>query len=144
MTARDQLSYVCMIQTLVRSTNFEDVVEAELIMLEGYEMSCLELDTLLCCNLLSGFGRCGNALAADTARNLLPWMKPKVNLDTVCYNAVLSAHKRQDPEKAWEFFQSIPTEPTSVTFSILLDIYRDHDECTMRTFEECVGRGMTD
>jgi hypothetical protein len=109
----------------------------------------------ICNRVIAALGRSAHEDAGDRVEALLDWMHSiGLSPDTMCYNSALGAflhyrgvyqkHRIDNVERAILLFKRMKTDPTTVTFSLMVHICQSREDHVAELFENCVERGLLD
>ena len=150
----DFYSYIAVLNAYARSCNsYECAAKAEGVLFEMMDSSYVrQPDSKLCNNIISAWSRSGSNEAAARAEQLCDRMDSLgIEIDGVVFNSLINVYA-----KSCHFDRSVnalnvlhrmherKVDPTSVTYSLLVDACLGDEECLLQVFEDCTRNGMLD
>jgi hypothetical protein len=128
----------------------DHAVRAEDILFQMME-SNIRPDNKLCGNVVSAWARSVSPEAIIRAEAIIDNMdRLQISVDCVVFNCLLNIYAKScDPNKSFnslivlERMLEQRVDPSSVTYTLLLEACRWDEECLMQVFD-CIGHGMLD
>jgi pentatricopeptide repeat protein len=148
----DKFSYMALVNAFAWSSEHDpdNAFKAENVLFEMVDRRDLPSpDIQLCTNLIAGWARSGHPDAVVHAEKVCNLMDScGIRMDAVVFNALINVYaKSSDPNGAMKVLGRMHDrriDPTSVSYTPLIEACSGNEDQMVDLFEDCIRRGMLD